>query len=70
MNSLLQNSDLKKVQKPTSSFKYKLNQIPYDHTVEVTNRSKRSDLVHRVPKELQTEEAMTKTMPKKKKCKR
>ena len=56
---------LKKVVKTTKPFRYDLSQIPYDHTVEVTNRFKRSDLVHRVPKELQTEEAMTKTMPKK-----
>ena len=56
---------MKKVVKTTKPFRYDLSQIPYDHTVEVTNRSKRSDLVHRVPKELQTEEAMTKTMPKK-----
>ena len=40
MNSLLQNSDLKKVGKTTSPFKYDLNQIPDDYTVKVTNNSK------------------------------
>ena len=38
MNSLLQNSDLKKVGKTTRPFRYDLNQIPYDYTVEVNNR--------------------------------
>ena len=52
MNSLLQNSDLKKVGKTTSSFKYKLNQIPYDNTVEVRNRFKGLDLIDGVPDEL------------------
>ena len=65
---------LKKVGKPTRPLRYDLNQIPYDSTVEVTNRFKGLDLVDRVPKELCTEvcnivqEAMTKTIPKKKKC--
>ena len=36
-------------------FKYDLNQIPYDYTLEVTNRSKTSDLIDRVPEELWTE---------------
>ena len=50
MNSLLANSDkLKKVGKTTRPFRYDLNQIPYDYTVEVTNRFKRLDLIHRVP---------------------
>ena len=40
MNSLLPNSDLKKVGKTTRPFKYDLNQIPYDYTVEVTNSSR------------------------------
>ena len=40
MNSLLPNSDLKKVGKTIRPFKYDLNQIPYDYTVEVTNRCK------------------------------
>ena len=53
-----------------------LNQIPYDYTVEVTNRFKGLDLIDRVPEELWTEvhnivqEAVTKTIPKKKKCKK
>ena len=41
MNSLLENSDkLKKVQKTTTPFRYDLNQIPYNYTVEITNRFK------------------------------
>ena len=46
MNSLLPNSDLnwKKVEKPTRPFRYDLNQIPYDYTVEVRNRFKGFDL--------------------------
>ena len=52
MNSLLQNSDLKKVGKNTRPFRYDLNQIPYDYTVEVTNRFKGLDLIDRVPQEL------------------
>ena len=65
---------LKKVGKTTRSFKYGLNQIPYDYTVEVTNRFKGLDLIDRVPEELWTEvhdtveEAVIKTIPKKKKC--
>ena len=46
---------LKKVGKTTRSFRYELNQIPYDYTVEVTNRFKGFDLIDRVPEELQTE---------------
>ena len=45
MNSLLPNSDLKKVGKTTKPFRYDLNQIPYDYTVEVTNRFKGLDLI-------------------------
>ena len=45
MNSLLPNSDLKKVGKPTRPFRYDLNQIPYDYTVEVRNRFKGLDLI-------------------------
>ena len=45
VNSLLQNSDLKKVRKTTRPFRYDLNQIPYDYTVEVTNRFKGLDLI-------------------------
>ena len=53
-----------------------LNQIPYDYTVEVTNRFKGLDLIDRVPEELWTgvhntvQQAVTKTIPKKKKCKK
>ena len=49
MNSLLPNSDLKKVGKTTGPFRYDLNQIPYDYTVEVRNRFKGLDLIDRVP---------------------
>ena len=45
MNSLLSNSDLKKVGKTTRPFRYDLNQIPYDYTVEMTNRFKRLELI-------------------------
>ena len=45
MNSLLQNSDLKRVEKTTRPFRYDLHQIPYDYTVKVTNRFKGSDLI-------------------------
>ena len=47
MNSLLPNSELKlkKVGKTTRPFRYDLNQIPYDYTVEVTNRFKGLDLI-------------------------
>ena len=55
MNSLMPNSDLKKVEKTTRPFTYDLNQIPYNYTVEVTNRFKRLDLIYRVPEELWTE---------------
>ena len=40
---------LKKVGKTTRPFRYDLNQIPYNYTVEVTNRFKESDLIDRVP---------------------
>ena len=55
---------------------YDLNQIPYDYTVEVRNRFKGLDLIDRVPDELWMEvhdtvqEAVNKTIPKKKKCKK
>ena len=49
--------------------KYDLNQIPYDYTLEVTNRSKELALVGTVPEELWTE-VHDKTIPKKKKCKK
>ena len=45
MNSLLPNSDLKEVGKTTRPFRYDLNQIPYDYTVEVRNRFKGLDLI-------------------------
>ena len=67
---------MKKVGKTTRPFRYDLNQIPYDYTVEVTNRFKGLDLLNRVPKELWTavhyivQEAVIKTIPKKKKCKK
>ena len=67
---------LKKVEKTTRPFKYDLNQIPYDYTVEVRNRFKGLDLIDRVPDELWTEvcdilqESGIKTIPKKKKCKK
>ena len=66
----------KKVGKTTRPFRYDLNQIPYDYTVEVTNRFKGLDLIDRVPQELWMEvcdiiqEAVIKTIPKKKKCKK
>ena len=43
---------LTNVGKTTRPFRYDLNQIPYDYTVEVTNRLKGLDLIHRVPEEL------------------
>ena len=67
---------MKKVGKTAGPFRYDLNQIPYDYTVEVTNRFKGLDLIVRVPEELWMEvhgivqEAGIKTIPKKKKCKK
>ena len=67
---------LKKVGKTTRPFRYDLNQIPYDYTVEVRNRLKGLDLIDRVPDELWTEvrdivqETGIKTIPKTKKCKK
>ena len=67
---------MKKVQKTTRLFRYELNQIPYDYTVEVRNRFKGLDLIDRVPDELWMEvrdtvqETEIKTIPKKKKCKK
>ena len=58
------------------SFRYDLNQIPYDYTVEMRNRFKGLDLIDRVPEELWTEvcgivqESGIKNIPKEKKCKR
>ena len=67
---------LKKVGKTTRPFRYDLNQIPYDYTMKVTNRFKELDLIDRVHEELWTEvhdivqEAVIKTISKKKKCKK
>ena len=67
---------LKKVGKNARPFKYDLNQIPYDYTVEVRNRFKGLDLIDRVPDELWTEvcdivrETGIKTIPMEKKCKK
>ena len=64
---------MKKVRKTTRPFWYDLNKIPYDYTVEVTNRFKGLDLIDRVPEELWTEvpdivkEAVIKTIHKKRK---
>ena len=46
---------MKKVRKTTRPFRYDLNQIPYDYTVEVRNRFKGLDLIDRVPDELWNE---------------
>ena len=67
---------MKKVGETTKPFRYDLNQIPYDYTVEVRNRFKGLDLIDRVPEEPWTEvqnivqEAGIKTIPKEKKCKK
>ena len=67
---------MKKVGKTTSPFRYDLNQIPYDYTVEVRNRFKGLDLIDRMPDELWTEvhnivqETGIKTIPMEKKCKK
>ena len=67
---------LKKIGKTTRLFMYDLNEIPYDYTVEVTNRFKGLDLIDKVLEELWMEvcdivqEAVIKTIPKKKKCKK
>ena len=67
---------LKKVGKPTRPFRHDLNQIAYNYTVEVTHGFKGLDLIDRVPEELRMEicdtvqEAVIKTIPKKKKCKK
>ena len=66
---------LKKVKKTTRPFRYDLNQMPYDYTVEVRNRFKGLDLINRVLDALWTEvrdmvqETGTKTIPMEKKCK-
>ena len=67
---------MKKVGKTTRLYRYDLNQIPYDYTVEVRNRFKGLDLIDRVPDELWMEvydsvqETGITTIPKKKKCKK
>ena len=66
---------MKKVGKTDRPFRYDLNQIPYDYTVEVRNRLKGLDLIDRVPDELWNEvhdivqETGIKTIPMEKKCK-
>ena len=77
INSFLQNSDLNGESRETiRAFKYDLNQIPYNYTVEVTNRFNGLYLVDRVPEKLWTEvsdivqEAEIKIIPMKKKCKK
>ena len=70
---------MKKVGKTTRPFRYDLNQIPYNYTVEVANKFKGLYLIDRVPEELWTfknnvhdivQEAVIKTMPKKRRCKK
>ena len=67
---------MKKVGKTTRPFRYNLNQIPYNYTVEVKNRFKQLDLIDRVPDELWMEVSDTvqetgiNTIPKNKKCKK
>ena len=67
---------MKKVEKATRPFRYDLNQIPYNYTVEVRNRFEGLDWIDRVPEELWmkvhdiVQETEIKTIPKKKKCKK
>ena len=67
---------MKKVGKTTRPFKYDLNKIPYDYTVEVRNRFNGLDLINRVPDELWKEvcdivqETGIKIIPREKKCKK
>ena len=67
---------MKKVGKTARPFRYDVTQIPYDYTMEVTNRFTGLDMIDRVPEELWMEvpdfvqEAVIKTNPKKKKCKK
>ena len=67
---------MKKVGKTTRPFRYDLNKIPYNYTVEVTNRFKGLYMIDRVPEELWTEvhnivqEREIKTIPMEKKCKK
>ena len=67
---------MKKIGETTRPFRYDLNQILYDYTVEMTNKFTRLDLIDRVPEEIWMEvhdivqEAEIKTTPKKKECKK
>ena len=67
---------MKKVRKINRPFRYDINQIPYDYTVEVGNRFKGLDLIDSMPEELRVDdfntiqEAVMKVIPKKKKCKK
>ena len=67
---------MKKVGKTTRPFRYGLNQVPYDYTVDVRNRLKGLDLIDRLPEELWMQvcniiqKEIIKTIPKKKKCKK
>ena len=67
---------MEKVGKTTRPFRYDVNQIPYDYTVEVRNRFKGLDMIDKVSDELWTEvhdivqETGIKTIPKKNKCKK
>ena len=67
---------MKKVGKTTRPFRYDLNKIPYNYTIEVINRFKELDLLDRVPKERWIQvcdfvpEAVIKTFPKRKQCKK
>ena len=67
---------MKKVGKTTTSFRYDINPIPYDYTVEVRNRFKGLDLTDRAPDEVWKEvhdmvqEVVIRTIPKKRKCKK
>ena len=76
MKSLLPNSDLKKVGETTRSFRYDLNEITYDNKMEVRNKVKGLGLIDRMPEELWLEicdvvqEAVIKTIPMEKKCKK
>ena len=78
MNSFIEKYrlELKKIAKTTRTSRSDLNKLPYDYTVEVTNKFKGLDLIERVPEELWTEvhdivrEAVIKTIPKKMKCKK
>ena len=69
-------NEIEEISKTSRPFRYDLNQIHYNYTVKVTNRFKGLDLIDRVPEEIWTEvcdivqEAVIKTIPKKKKCKK